>query len=172
MRSWSAGRVPLKIVYLLVRRILSLAVLVFLTDLAKDAELLVLRHEKAVLRRQVGRVRYEPADRVWLAALARLIPRRRWTEVFPVTPATLLAWHRRLAGVHAAARAPFLVHLVSIVRQRKPAAFTAQTLLVQCARRASLRPPVAVACCLFWHESKHGPALAAAGVITGMAAMT
>jgi hypothetical protein len=43
-------------------------------------------------------VRYEPADRVWLAALARLLPRRRWTEVFPVTPATLLAWHRRLAA--------------------------------------------------------------------------
>ncbi len=47
--------------------------------------------------------------------------------------------------------------LVPIVPQRKPAAFTAKTLLVQCARRASLRPPVAVACCLFWHESKHGP---------------
>ncbi len=93
-----AGRVLLKIVYLLVRRILGLAVLVFRTDLAKDAELLVLRHENAVLRRHVGRVRYDPADRVWLAALARLIPRRRWTEVFPVTPATLLAWHRRLAA--------------------------------------------------------------------------
>jgi transposase len=93
-----AGRVPLKIVYLLVRRVLGLAVLVFRADLAKDAELLVLRHENAVLRRQVGRVCYEPADRVWLAALARLIPRRRWTEVFPVTPATLLAWHRRLAA--------------------------------------------------------------------------
>jgi putative transposase len=46
----------------------------------------------------VGRVRYEPADRVWFAALARLLPRRRWTDVFPVTPATLLAWHRRLAA--------------------------------------------------------------------------
>jgi hypothetical protein len=43
-----------------------------------------------VLRRYAGRVRYEPADRVWLAALARLIPRRRGTEVFAVTPATLL----------------------------------------------------------------------------------
>ena len=88
----------LKIVYLLVRRILGLAVLVFRTDLAKDAELLVLRHENAVLRRHAGRVRYEPADRVWFAALARLIPRNRWTEVFPVTPATLLAWHRKLAA--------------------------------------------------------------------------
>ena len=45
-----------------------------------------------------SRVRYEPANRVWLAALARLIPRNRWAEVFPVTPATLLAWHRRLAA--------------------------------------------------------------------------
>jgi hypothetical protein len=67
---------------------------------------------------------------------------------------------------------PFLVHLVSIVPQRKPAAFTAKTLPVQSAHRASLRPPAAVARCLFWHESKHGPALAAAGVITGMAATT
>jgi len=45
-----------------------------------------------------ARVRYEPADRVWFAALARLIPRRRWTDIFPVTPATLLAWHRKLAA--------------------------------------------------------------------------
>jgi hypothetical protein len=62
--------VLLKIVYLLVRRLLSLAVLVFCGDRAKDAELLVLRHENAVLRRHVSRVRYESADRVWLAALA------------------------------------------------------------------------------------------------------
>jgi hypothetical protein len=90
--------VLLKIVYLLTCRVLGLAVLVFRGDRAKDAELLVLRHENAVLRRHPGRVRYEPADRVWLAALARLLPRRRWTDVFPVTPATLLAWHRRLAA--------------------------------------------------------------------------
>ena len=88
----------LKIVYVLVRRLLSVAVLVFRGDRAKDAELLALRHENAVLRRHVGRVRYEPADRVWFAALARLIPRTRWSDVFPVTPATLLAWHRKLAA--------------------------------------------------------------------------
>jgi putative transposase len=93
-----AGRVLLKIVYLLVRRVLGLAVLISRKDLAKDAELLVLRHENAVLRRNAGRIRYEPADRVWFAALARLIPRRRWADVFPVTPATLLAWHRKLAA--------------------------------------------------------------------------
>jgi hypothetical protein len=85
-----AGRVLLKIVYLLVRRILSLAVLVFRGDRTRDAELLVLRHENAVLRRHVGRVRYEPADRVWFAALARLLPRKRWTGVFPVRAENLV----------------------------------------------------------------------------------
>ncbi len=92
-----ACRGLLKIVYLLACRVLGLAVLVFRGDRAKDAELLVLRHENAVLRRHAGRVRYEPADRAWFASLARLVPRRRWAEVFPVTPAALLAWHRMLA---------------------------------------------------------------------------
>jgi putative transposase len=90
--------VLLKIVYLLTCRVLGLAVLVFRGDRAKDAELLVLRHENAVLRRHAGRMRYEPADRAWFAALARRIPRRSWAEIFPVTPATLLAWHRKLAA--------------------------------------------------------------------------
>ena len=58
----------------------------------------MLRHENAVLRRNAGRVRYDPADRAWFAALTRFIPRRHWAEVFSVTPATLLAWHRRLAA--------------------------------------------------------------------------
>lgn len=58
----------------------------------------MLRHENSVLLRHVGRVRYEPTDRAWLAALARLVPRRRWAEVFPVTLATLLAWHCRLVA--------------------------------------------------------------------------
>ncbi len=89
---------PLKIAYVLTRRVLGLVVLLFRGDPAKDAALLVLRHANVVLRRQAGRVRYEPADRVWFAALARLIPRRRWTEAFPVTPATFLAWQRKLAG--------------------------------------------------------------------------
>ena len=49
-----------------------------------------------MLRRQIGQVRYQPGDRLWLAALSRLVPRRRWAEVFAVTPATLLARRRRL----------------------------------------------------------------------------
>jgi transposase len=65
-------------------------------EVSKDVELLVLGHENAVLRRRVSRVRYQPGDRLWLAALSRLIPRRRWGQVVAVTPATLLTWHRRL----------------------------------------------------------------------------
>ena len=83
-------------VYLLVRCLLSCLVALARGEVSRNAELLVLRHENAVLRRQAGRVRYQPGDRLWLAALSRLIPRRRWSEVFAVTPATLLAWHRRL----------------------------------------------------------------------------
>jgi putative transposase len=90
--------VLLKIVYALTWRTLGLVVVLFRGDRAIAAEMLVLRHENAVLRRQAGRVRYEPADRAWFAALARIVSRRRWAEVFPVTPATLLAWHRRLAA--------------------------------------------------------------------------
>jgi transposase len=84
------------ILYRLVRCLLGLTTVLIRRDLSKDAELLVLRHENAVLRRQVARVHYTPADRVWLAALSRLMPRHRWAEVFSVRPATLLAWHRRL----------------------------------------------------------------------------
>jgi putative transposase len=71
--------VLLKIIYLLMRCLLALAVVAFRGDQAKNAQLLVLRHENAVLRRHAGRVRYQPPDRAWLASLARLIPRRRWT---------------------------------------------------------------------------------------------
>ena len=83
-------------VYVLVRCLLSCLTVLTRHQVSKDAELLVLRLENTVLRRQVGRVRYEPGDRLWLAALSRLVPRRRWAEVFVVTPTTLLAWHRRL----------------------------------------------------------------------------
>ena len=64
-----AGRVLLKIAYVLTCRMLGLVVLLFRGDRAKDVELLVLRQENAVLRRSAGQVRYEPADRVWFAAL-------------------------------------------------------------------------------------------------------
>jgi hypothetical protein len=106
--------VLLKIVYLLVRRILGLAVLVVRKDLAKDAELLALRHENAVLRRHAGRIRYELAGRVWFAALARLLPRgagaksspRRPRRCWPGTANWPLEGMTRAAGASPAARRP------------------------------------------------------------------
>jgi hypothetical protein len=89
--------VIVSMLYKVARKLLSFPGVLLRRDTAKDAELLALRHENAVLRRQLARpVRYEPEDRFWLAALSSLIPRHRWRAVFPVTPSTLLAWHRRL----------------------------------------------------------------------------
>src|SRR2546423_14453572 len=64
-------------------------------DRANEVEILVLRHQVAVLRRQVRRLDLEPADRAVLAGLSRLLPRVRWAAFF-VTSATLLRWHRNL----------------------------------------------------------------------------
>ena len=81
--------------YVVVGRLLELVVLFARGDRAKELEILVLRHELSILRRQVGRPRFEPHDRLLLAALSRVLPRRSW-NAFPVRPETLLRWHRRL----------------------------------------------------------------------------
>jgi len=90
--------VIISVLYLLVHCPLGCLRVLARHRVSKDAELLVLRHENVILRRQVGRVRYQPGDRLWLVALSRLVPRCQWGEVFTVTPATLLAWHRRLVA--------------------------------------------------------------------------
>jgi putative transposase len=82
--------------FLIVRRVLGLVGLGGPPD-AKDVEIAVLRHQLMVVRRQVARPRYQPADRMVLATLARLLPRQRW-PIFLVTPATLLRWHRELVA--------------------------------------------------------------------------
>jgi hypothetical protein len=93
------ARVIVSLLYSVTRRLLSVPAVLLRRDTAKDVELLVLRHENTVLRRQLRTpVRYEPADRLWLTTLSSLIPRRRWPQAFPVTPGTLLAWHRKLVA--------------------------------------------------------------------------
>ncbi len=85
----------LRLLYLLCCQVLRWLALLARTAAAKDAELLVLRHEVAVLRRQVTRPRIDWADRAVLAGLARLLPRAAWHGLL-VQPATVLRWHRDL----------------------------------------------------------------------------
>jgi hypothetical protein len=82
--------------FVILRRVLGLVGLGPTPD-ARDVEIAVLRHQLMVVRRQVTRPRYEPADRLVLAMLAKLLPRERWS-IFLVTPGTLLRWHRELVA--------------------------------------------------------------------------
>ncbi len=82
----------LSFTYWVVRRLFELLILFGRSERAKELEILVLRHELQVLRRQVGRPRLRSADRVLLAALGQVLPRSR--RSFLVQPATLLRWHR------------------------------------------------------------------------------
>jgi hypothetical protein len=85
----------LRLVYLTFCQVPRWLALLARRSAAKDVELLLLRHEVAVLRRQVARPRVDWADRAVLAGLARILPRRPWCGLF-VQPATLLRWHRDL----------------------------------------------------------------------------
>jgi hypothetical protein len=89
--------VLLRLAYLALCRSIRLLVLFARGDAAKELEILVLRHQLAVLRRQTPRPNLEPADRALLAATSRVLPRARWSCFFP-TPETLLRWHRRLVA--------------------------------------------------------------------------
>jgi hypothetical protein len=87
------------VVYVVVCRLFELVVLLGRGERSKELEILVLRHELSILRRQVGRPRFDPPDRLQLTALSRVLPRRSW-QTFVVRPETLLRWHRRLVANH------------------------------------------------------------------------
>ena len=91
------GAVLLSVLYVVLQRVLQLVSLVFRSTEFKELEIVVLRHELAILRRQVPRPAFRPTDRVFLAATSRMLPRVMWSA-FVVTPATLLSWHRRPSG--------------------------------------------------------------------------
>ncbi len=88
---------PVSGLYIILCRVLEFVVLLGRRDRAKELEILVLRHELSILRRQIGRPRFETHDRLLLAALSRMLPRHSWAA-FCVRPETLLTWHRRLVA--------------------------------------------------------------------------
>jgi hypothetical protein len=83
--------------YVVACRLLELVVLLAREERSKELEILVLRHELSILRRQVRRPQLAPRNRLFLVALSRVLPRSSW-HAFLVTPETLLRWHRRLVA--------------------------------------------------------------------------
>jgi putative transposase len=87
--------VALSFLYRFVHRVLKAIRIHRIHEVAKDAEILVLRHQLAVLQRQAARPRFTWSDRALISLLAQFVPRNRWAA-FIVTPETILRWHRAL----------------------------------------------------------------------------
>jgi putative transposase len=113
--------VSFRLLYLIFIRVCGWLVLLGRSPASKNAELLVLRHEVAVLRRATPRPRLDWADRAVLAALIRLLPQSLRTHRL-VTPGTVLRWHRRLAArkwtyPHRTGRPPVSAEIAVLIGQ-------------------------------------------------------
>ncbi len=110
----------LSFLYLMARRLLDMLPGRLRSEHAKDVEIAVLRHQLEVLRRQVKRPEFRPADRALLAVLSSMLPRGRWS-IFLVTPGMILRWHRRLVTRKwtqpsgRGGRPPLADHLVTLI---------------------------------------------------------
>jgi putative transposase len=87
------------LLYLLARQVLTLLTLRLRSEASKDLKIVVLRHELAILHRQIARPQLTDPDRVFLTTASRLLARRRWS-VFVVQPETLLRWRRQRVARH------------------------------------------------------------------------
>src|SRR6266702_1064056 len=112
---------PIRLLYLMFARICAWLVLLGRSTASKDIELLVLRHEVAVLRCTHPRPRLDWADRAVLAAVIRLLPRSLRTHRL-VTPGTVLRWHRRLVArkwtyPHRTGRPPVSAEITMLIER-------------------------------------------------------
>src|SRR6266516_1113517 len=140
----------LSFLYLMARRLVGMLLGSLRSQHAKDVEIAVLRHQLTVLRRQVQRPAFRPADRAVLAALARALPRSRWS-IFLVTPDTILRWHRRLVTrkwtqpYRRGGRPPLADHVIESVRDARPRSASRQATAARTRDRSRFRltaPPV------------------------------
>jgi putative transposase len=110
----------LSFLYLMARRLVDVLLGRLRSEHDKDVEIAVLRHQLNVLRRQVKRPEFRPADRAVLTVLSRALPRSHWS-IFLVTPGTILRWHRRLVTrkwtqpFPRGGRPPLAEHLVAVI---------------------------------------------------------